>query len=256
MNRLQLISEEKDTRTDYQFWWAYCVLDYITTPSILKGSMVSNTTNHSLTNFIDTESKISCSRSAYVSGALHILKTLAYFSRKRPLLTVDIVHFVQEISKNSDAIPIILLHGWPGSFLEMVPLIDLLTQPQPHANTTFDIIIPSLPGFGFSSAPPKGWNNQDTARIFNTLMTQVLGYDRYAVHGTDWGSEVGFNMYAGFNATARALHLNFLPFATPTAEDLAARNISLSAGEKVTAQRSADWTSSGMGYFLEQSTKV
>ncbi|KAI3316839.1 alpha/beta-hydrolase [Xylariaceae sp. AK1471] len=170
------------------------------------------------------------------------------------------VHYVQELSGQPDAIPIILLHGWPGSFLEMVPLIDLLApkgQPKGKAlnTTTFDVVIPSLPGFGFSSPPPKSWTTADTARIFNTLMTQVLGYQRYAVHGTDWGSGVGFSMYDQFNTTARALHLNFLPFTPPDAEQIAASKIILSPGEVVAEKRGSDWTASGMGYFIEQATK-
>ncbi|KAI0909413.1 Alpha/Beta hydrolase protein [Ustulina deusta] len=119
------------------------------------------------------------------------------------------VHFVHEVSGSPDAIPIILLHGWPGTFLEMTPLIDLLapkSQPKGKtANTTFDVVIPSLPGFGFSSPPPtKAWTAQDSARVFDKLMTQALGYQRYAVHGTDWGSDIGYSMYDQFNT-----HLSF-----------------------------------------------
>ncbi|KAI0969183.1 Alpha/Beta hydrolase protein [Xylaria arbuscula] len=166
------------------------------------------------------------------------------------------VHFVHEVSGNPDAIPIILLHGWPGTFLELVPLIDLLapkSQPKGKTtNTTFNVVIPSLPGFGFSSSPPtKVWEARDTARVFNKLMTQALGYERYAVHGTDWGSDVGYSMYDQFNTTVRALHLNFLPFAPPTPADIAARNITLSAGESVTEQRDTDWETSGNAYFSE-----
>ncbi|KAI0115656.1 alpha/beta-hydrolase [Nemania sp. FL0031] len=170
------------------------------------------------------------------------------------------IHFVHEVSGNSNAIPIILLHGWPGSFLELTPLIDLLVptsqQNGTASNTTFDVVIPSLPGFGFSSPTPrKGWSGHDTARVFNTLMTQVLGYERYAVHGTDWGADVGYSMYDQFNATVRALHLNFLPFGPPTPADIAAKNITLSPGEAFTEQRVVDWENSGNGYFIEQTTK-
>ncbi|KAI1146801.1 Alpha/Beta hydrolase protein [Nemania diffusa] len=170
------------------------------------------------------------------------------------------VHFVHEVSGRPDAIPIILLHGWPGTFLELTPLIDLLApksqQAGKIANTTFDVVIPSLPGFGFSSSPPsKVWDAHDSARVFNTLMTQVLGYERYAVHGTDWGSDIGYSMYDEFNTTARALHLNFLPFAPPTPADIAASNITLLAGELVSEQRNVDWEAAGTGYFIEQSTK-
>ncbi|KAI1176688.1 alpha/beta-hydrolase [Nemania sp. FL0916] len=168
------------------------------------------------------------------------------------------VHFIHEKSGNPNAIPIILLHGWPGSFLEMVPLIDLLTTNGKTATntTTFDVVIPSLPGYGFSSSPPKKvWEASDTARVFDKLMNQALGYERYAVHGTDWGCDVGYSLYEQFNTTVRALHLNFLPFAPRTPEEIAAMNFTLLPGEKVTEQRAADWEQSGNAYFSEQVTK-
>ncbi|KAJ8116998.1 hypothetical protein ONZ43_g4309 [Nemania bipapillata] len=174
--------------------------------------------------------------------------------------TESSMHFVHERSGSPNAIPIILLHGWPGTFLEMAPLIELLVpkfqQSGKTVNTTFDVVIPSLPGFGFSSPPPsKAWDAHDSARVFNKLMTQVLGYQRYAVHGTDWGSDVGYSMYDQFNTTVRALHLNFLPFGPPTPADIAARNITLSTGELVSEQRNVDWEAAGNGYFIEQTTK-
>jgi pimeloyl-ACP methyl ester carboxylesterase len=143
----------------------------------------------------------------------------------------------------------------------MTPLIDLLVpkfqQSGKTANITFDVVIPSLPGFGFSSPPTsKVWDAHDSARVFNALMTQALGYQRYAVHGTDWGSDIGYSMYDQFNTTVRALHLNFLPFGPPTPTDIAARNITLSAGELVSEQRNVDWEAAGNGYFVEQTTKV
>lgn len=123
------------------------------------------------------------------------------------------IHFIHEKSNAPNAIPIILLHGWPGSFLEMEPLIDLLTVRNTVSNNTaFNVIIPSLPGYGFSSPAPDGWTIKDTARLFDHLMHNVLGYKKYAVHGTDWGSGIAYNMYNGYNTTVRAAHLNFLPF--------------------------------------------
>lgn len=143
----------------------------------------------------------------------------------------------------------------------MVPLIDLLapkSQPKGKtANVTFDVVIPSLPGFVFSSNPPtKGWEVKDTARVFNKLMTQALGYQHYAVHGTDWGSAVGYSMYEQFNTSVRATHLSFLPFYPPSIADIEARNITLSPGEEVAALRGVDWETGGNAYLLEQTTKV
>ncbi|KAJ4864059.1 alpha/beta hydrolase fold domain-containing protein [Trichoderma breve] len=100
------------------------------------------------------------------------------------------VHFIHEKSNEPDAIPLILYHGWPGSFLEFIPLIKNLTQKAKTStgkHVSFDVIVPSLPGFAFSSAPGANWTVDDSARVFNTLMTKVLGYKTYAVHATGSG---------------------------------------------------------------------
>ncbi|KAL6898577.1 Alpha/Beta hydrolase protein [Trichoderma evansii] len=145
------------------------------------------------------------------------------------------VHFIHEKSKDPNAIPLILLHGWPGSFLEMTHLVDRLIS---NSSQAFHIVVPSLPGFGFSSPAPNGWSTSDTATLFNTLMTQVLGYKSYAVHGTDWGSVVGFEMYDQFTTT------------------LTAQGITLTAAEATQEQRSMGFENSGIGYYMEQATTV
>ncbi|KAJ6573954.1 Alpha/Beta hydrolase protein [Mycena vulgaris] len=168
------------------------------------------------------------------------------------------VHFVHEKSEERDAIPLLLLHGWPGSFQEFLPVIKPLTQlwtSSTGKRISFNVIVPSLPGFHFSSPPPQNWTNVDSARLFNTLMTEVLKYPTYALHGTDWGGAIGYYSYSSFNASVRAAHLNLLPFAPPTPEEIAANNITLSDIGKVTVQRSADWQARGMGYFVEQAFK-
>ncbi|KAJ6594446.1 Alpha/Beta hydrolase protein [Mycena capillaripes] len=168
------------------------------------------------------------------------------------------VHFVHEKSTDPDAIPLILLHGWPGSFHEFLPVIKPLTQSSRTAsgkNVSYKVVVPSLPGFVFSSAPPANWTVDDTARIFNILMTEVLGYSTYAVHGTDWGSAVGYSLYKSFNTTVRAAHFVFLPFPPPSDQDLAANNITLSETQKVSHQTFVEWSTTGIGYFIEQTTK-
>ena len=142
----------------------------------------------------------------------------------------------------------------------MLPLIDLLTLKEPTATgsnqTSFNVVVPSLPGFGLSTPAPDDWTTSDTARIFNTLMTEVLGYQTYAVHGTDWGCAVAYGLYGQFNTTVRAAHLNFLPFYPLNSEQLAALNITLSAEEEYEEQRFLDWQGAGNGYFIEQTAKV
>ncbi|KAF7357826.1 Epoxide hydrolase domain protein [Mycena venus] len=168
------------------------------------------------------------------------------------------VHFVHEQSTESDAIPVILLHGWPGSFHEFLPVIEPLTESslsKSGKNVSFNVVVPSLPGFDFSSAPPANWTVDDTARIFNTLMTEVLGYPRYVVHSTDWGAAVGYSLYSSFTTSVRAAHFAFIPFIPPSAQEIADNNITLSDAQKVTEQRSTEWSTTGNGYFIEQTTK-
>ncbi|CAK5282639.1 unnamed protein product [Mycena citricolor] len=168
------------------------------------------------------------------------------------------IHFVHQKSQVPGAIPVLLLHGWPGSFYEFEPVILPLTQPFTNANGStiaFDVIAPSLPGFVFSSAPPFNWTVDDTGRVFDTLMTKVLGYENYTVHGTDWGSPVAYSMYSHFNATVSAANFVFLPFFPPTPAEVAAANVTLSPVEQVTQARAAEWSSTGNGYYLEQTFK-
>ncbi|KAJ6629756.1 Alpha/Beta hydrolase protein [Mycena sp. CBHHK59/15] len=168
------------------------------------------------------------------------------------------VHFIHEISTEPDAIPLILLHRWPGSFQEFAPVIKPLTQswtsPSRKA-VSYNVVVPSLPGFVFSPVPPPNWTIDDTARIFNTLMTDVLGYSNYALHGTDWGSAVGYSLYSFFSATVLADHFVFLHIFPPSAQEIAARNITLTAQQNVTEQRYIEFTTSGMGYFMEQTNR-
>ena len=90
--------------------------------------------------------------------------------------------------------PLILVHGWPGSIFEFHHLIGPLTDPAAHggnASDAFDVVIPALPGFGFSGKPKEpGWGPARTAKAFHTLMTEELGYTRYGTQGGDWGSAV------------------------------------------------------------------
>ncbi|KAF8213744.1 Alpha/Beta hydrolase protein [Mycena galopus ATCC 62051] len=169
------------------------------------------------------------------------------------------VHFVHETSQDKDAVPLLLLHGWPGSFQEFLPVIKPLTQSWTNSTTgkniSFHVVVPSLPGFLFSSAPPQNWTDAETAQLFNTLMTDVLGYSKYALHATDWGGDIGYRLYESFNTTVRAANFALLPFQPPSPQDIAENNITLSALENVTLQRTVDWLTTDQGYFQEQSFK-
>lgn len=115
------------------------------------------------------------------------------------------------------------------------------------------MVVASLPGFAFSSVPPLNWTVADTARVFNTLLTDVLHYDTYAAFGTDWGAGIAYSMYDQFNTTVRALSLDFLPFRS---DPLAAENITLPPLEEFEQAEAIEWNNSGEGYFIEQTTKV
>jgi len=169
------------------------------------------------------------------------------------------VHFIHEKSGEPGAIPLVLLHGWPGSFLEFLPVVTKLTEKATTSTgkpVTFDVVVPSLPGFAFSSAPPANWTVDDTARVLNTLMTEVLGYKTFSVHGTDWGSAVAYSLYARFNTSVRAAHFAFLPFLPILSTELAAQNITLSPIEQLEVKHSDPWVTTGSGHILEQKTEV
>ncbi|SIT47684.1 putative epoxide hydrolase [Paraburkholderia piptadeniae] len=103
------------------------------------------------------------------------------------------IHFIHVRSKHQNALPIIVTHGWPGSIIEQLKIIDPLTNPTAHggsASDAFDVVIPSLPGYGFSGKPTTaGWDPARTARAWVVLM-QRLGYRRYVAQGGDWGNAV------------------------------------------------------------------
>ncbi|KAI1842527.1 hypothetical protein JX265_012661 [Neoarthrinium moseri] len=169
------------------------------------------------------------------------------------------VYLIHQKSGDPNAIPLILNRGWPGSFLEFIPLIDPLTTVS-HTSSgdtvSFDVVVPSLPGYVFSSVPPVNWTLDDTARILNTLMTDVLGYKVFATHGTDWGSVVAYSMYDNFNMTVGAAQLCAIPFRPLSDDEIAARNIKLDPDAQFQQDRLLQLETTRSGYNVEQSTKV
>jgi len=103
------------------------------------------------------------------------------------------IHFIHVRSKHENALPVIVTHGWPGSIIEQLKIVDPLTNPTAHGGSAadaFDVVIPSLPGYGFSGKPTTtGWDPQRIARAWIVLM-QRLGYTRYVAQGGDWGNAV------------------------------------------------------------------
>jgi pimeloyl-ACP methyl ester carboxylesterase len=127
------------------------------------------------------------------------------------------IHFIHVRSKEAKALPVIVTHGWPGSIIEQLKIIGPLTDPTAHggrAEDAFDVVIPSLPGYGFSGKPTvTGWDPDRIARAWVELMRR-LGYTRYVAQGGDWGAPVSSAMARQSAVGLAAIHLN-LPATIP-----------------------------------------
>jgi pimeloyl-ACP methyl ester carboxylesterase len=121
------------------------------------------------------------------------------------------IHFIHVRSQQEDALPLIVNHGWPGSVIEQLKIIDPLTNPTAHgatASDAFDVVIPSMPGYGFSGKPTStGWGPERMGRAWAELM-QRLGYTRYVAQGGDWGAFVVDQMGLQAPAGLLAIHTN------------------------------------------------
>jgi pimeloyl-ACP methyl ester carboxylesterase len=128
------------------------------------------------------------------------------------------IHFIHVRSRHENALPLIVTHGWPGSIIEQLKIIDPLTNPTAHganAADAFHLVIPSMPGFGFSGKPKeKGWNPDRIARAWAELMRR-LGYTHYVAQGGDWGSPVSSAMARQAAAGLLGIHIN-LPATVPS----------------------------------------
>jgi microsomal epoxide hydrolase len=121
------------------------------------------------------------------------------------------VHFYHVRGKGPRPVPIVLTHGWPGSVLEFQEAIGPLTDPAKYggsADDAFDVVVPSLPGFGFSSKPKTPVGPATTARLWHELMTSVLGYEKFGAQGGDWGSTVTTMLGRAFPDQIIGIHLN------------------------------------------------
>jgi pimeloyl-ACP methyl ester carboxylesterase len=127
------------------------------------------------------------------------------------------IHFIHVRSKNPNALPLIITHGWPGSVIEQLKVIGPLTDPTAYGGRpedAFDLVIPSIPGFGFSGKPTgTGWDPDHIARAWAELM-QRLGYTRYVAQGGDWGSPISSAMARQTSAGLLGIHIN-LPATIP-----------------------------------------
>ena len=128
------------------------------------------------------------------------------------------IHFIQEKGSGSNPIPLIIMHGWPGSFAEFLNIIEKLAHPEKFGGNkedSFDVIVPSLPGFGFSGKPTKPIGPRKIADIFNKLMIKNLGYKSYIAQGGDWGATISNWMGYDYPKTCTAIHINCLTMRHP-----------------------------------------
>jgi pimeloyl-ACP methyl ester carboxylesterase len=169
------------------------------------------------------------------------------------------IHFLHLRSPEPDALPLILTHGWPGSFLEFLKVIDPLTNPRAHGGDpqdAFHLVIPSLPGFGFSGPTHEtGWTSDRIARAWAELMGR-LGYDRYGAQGGDFGAFVSVDLGRADPGRVVGIHLNaatygFIPFGEVSEEE----RTTLSEVEQARLARLQSFFSDGSGFFQIQSTR-
>ncbi|RLK58211.1 epoxide hydrolase family protein [Actinokineospora cianjurensis] len=154
------------------------------------------------------------------------------------------VHFVHERAVGGPGVPIVLTHGWPSTFAEYLPVVPLLTA------RGFDVVVPSLPGYGFTARPDRPHTMRDTARLWRDLM-HGLGYSRFAAHGGDFGAGVTTFLGLDFPEDLLGLHLSNLELDP----DLGPGSPPLSDAEHALIAAEEDFVSREGGYNLVQSTK-
>jgi pimeloyl-ACP methyl ester carboxylesterase len=163
------------------------------------------------------------------------------------------VHFVHQRARHGTGIPLVLGHGWPSCFAELLPLVPLLTDPAAHgiSGPAFDLIIPSLPGYGFSPRPdvPGGVTYRYVADLWHQLM-RGLGYPRYGAGGGDFGSRIATFMALDNPAPLIGLHLTNLELTPWTAPGRP-----LSRAEQDYLEQAQHWDHAERGYIAIQSTK-
>jgi pimeloyl-ACP methyl ester carboxylesterase len=159
------------------------------------------------------------------------------------------IHFMHARSPHAGALPLLLTHGWPGSVVEFMKVIGPLADP-PDPADAFDVICPSLPGYGFSDRPAApGWGVERIAGAWADLMAR-LGYARYGAHGGDWGSMVTTELALADPEHLAGIHLT-MPIASPAGPDLG----ELTASEQQALADYAEHRRWGTGYSKQQSTR-
>ena len=172
------------------------------------------------------------------------------------------IHFIHVRSKNANALPLIVTHGWPGSVIEQLKIIEPLTNPTAHgasASDAFNIVIPSMPGHGFSPEPKSlGWDPVRIAKAWVVLM-QRLGYDRFVAQGGDWGANVTQELALLAPTKVIAIHTN-MPGTVPADILAAAKSgakspVTLSGDELQAFEQLSDFYAKHLGYAVEMTNR-
>jgi len=174
-----------------------------------------------------------------------------------PQFTTEIdgvdIHFIHVRSSHENALPLIMTHGWPGSVVELLETVGPLTDPTAHGGSAadaFDLVLPSIPGYGFSGEPRElGWGPARTAEAWAVLMHDRLGYTRYVAQGGDVGASITDSMGRQAPEGLLGIHMNLL--VTVLAGSLPAE----SDEERAATDAIAMFRTTGFGYFLEQATR-
>ena len=163
------------------------------------------------------------------------------------------VHFVHERGKGPAPFPLILTHGYPDSFYRFVKLIPLLTDPAAfggRAEDAFDVMVPDIPGYGFSDKPVKKGSTFAVSDLWARLMTERLGYERFGAHGGDWGSTITEQLAKQHSGSVVAIHLTDVPFG-----HILRKPDDLSPDEQKLFRKTEEWIQKEGAYALIQSTK-
>ncbi|RZK31417.1 MAG: epoxide hydrolase [Hymenobacter sp.] len=166
------------------------------------------------------------------------------------------LHFIRIEGKGPNPLPLLLVHGWPDSFFRMLKILPLLTDPASHggrAEDAFTVIVPDLPGYGFSDQPrEKGYNPKRMADVLAELMTKTLGYQKFAAHGGDWGSSIVEQLALRHAGVLVGIHLTDVPSTHAKAAD---KLPDLSMAEKAFVAKNKAWQEKEAGYQKIQGTK-
>ncbi|KAF7122388.1 hypothetical protein CNMCM5793_000413 [Aspergillus hiratsukae] len=173
-----------------------------------------------------------------------------------PQFTIHIedrpLHFIALFSEKKDAIPVILLHGWPGCFLEFLPMLQLFREEYTPSTLPYHLIVPSLPGYAFSSGPTldRDYSSHDVARVMDQLMKGLGFGGGYIAQGGDIGSRIARVLAVDFES-CKAAHLNYCTVPRPQG----CSDDSLCASEKRGVERLNTFITTGTGYAIEQGTR-